>query len=184
MEPEKQPEPITTKPKSNKLPLIILTLLVLVALGATGYVYKLLKTEKANHAQTADKLTAQTKVVDDNAQVIRDSRLEPSFRTVMQDNANRTCTSGSGVVFNTTTSEEKNSDKTVKKYFAVGQFVCNNGNTAIAGPIRFVGVESYDGSKWDFTYGSSSSTPTSLPDYIFKTDPALYNRKFNNPSKL
>lgn len=184
METDKQPESTPTKSKSNLVLLIVLVILLLAALGSAGYAYTLLKTEEANHAKTQEKLTAQTKIVDDNEQVIRDARLEPAFRPVLQDNANKTCPSGSGVVFNTTTSEEKNADNSVKKYFAVGQFVCNNGNMAQASPIRFAAAQSYDGKTWSFTYGSSSSTPSSLPGYIFNTDSDLYNRKFNNPNKL
>ena len=170
--------------KSNKgliVVLIVIIILLIAASGALGYFWK---QEVDDHGLTVKQLTEQTNIVNENSQVIRDAKLEPSFRKVLQDHANNDCSSKSAVVFNTTTSIEKNGDNSTKKYFAVGQFVCNNGGMAIGSPIRFSAAQSQDGITWEFTYGSSSADPTSLPGYIFNTDPALYNRKYNNPKQF
>jgi hypothetical protein len=167
------------KSKALVIVLIIIIVLLTVVCGILGY---FLKKEVDDHGSTVRQLTAQTNIVNENAQVIRDAKLEPLFRKVSQDNANRNCSSASAIIFNTTTSLEKNADGTIKKYFAVGQFICNNGNIADAGPIRFVVAQSRDGITWEGNYISSTNTPTSLPRYIFNSDAALYNRKYNNPS--
>lgn len=166
----------TTKSKKGLVVIIVLLLSVLAAVGY--FLYK----ENNDHSSTIQQLTNQTIIVNDNAQVIRDAKLEPSFRKLLQERANDSCSvSRSAVLFNTTTSLEKNGDGSIKKYFAVSQFICSNGDSALTGPIRFSAAQSYDGIDWTFTYGSSTSQPTSLPNYIFDTDPALYNRKYNNP---
>lgn len=176
------PQVVTTKP-NRAATAVLITLLVLLVAGtaALGYFFK---KEFDAHGTTKRELSEQTKIVNDNAQIIRDAKLEPGFRKVLQDHANRDCSSNSAVLFNTTTSLEKNGDGSTKKYFAVGQFICNNGGIALAGPIRFSAAQSTDGITWEFTYGSSSGEPTSLPGYIFDTDSALYNRKYNNPKKF
>lgn len=170
--------------KSNKGVVICLTIfivLLIVGLATAGYFYK---KEYDAHKVTKQQLANQTAIVNDNAQVIRDAKLEPNFRKVLQDHANLDCISKSAVLFNTTTSEDKDANDLVKKYFAVGQYICNVGNVVSGGPIRFAAATSPDGITWEFTYGSSSGEPTSLPGYIFKTDPALYNRKYNNPKSF
>lgn len=170
--------------KSNKGVIICLTIfiiLLIAGLVSGGYFYK---KEYDAHQVTKQKLADQTAIVNENAQVIRDAKLEPNFRKVLQDHANLDCVSKSAVMFNTTTSEDKDANGSVKKYFSVGQYICNNGSVASGGPIRFAAATSRDGITWEFTYGSSTSEPTSLPGYIFKTDPALYNRKYNNPKSF
>lgn len=182
-----QPEYQTAQPvnqKSNKGLVIFLIIFIVLLIGGAatlGYFYK---KEYDAHKVTKQHLAEQTAIVNENTQVIRDAKLEPNFRKVLQDHANSECISKSAVLFNTTTSEDKNADGTVKKYLAVGQFICNNGNMAVASPIRFASATSKDGVTWEFTYGSSSVEPTSLPTYIFNTDPALYNRKYNNPKSF
>ncbi len=173
---------LPTAPHKQKktLPLIVIVVLIILIAGsgALGYYYK---KEVDAHRSTAKQLTAQTNVIYENAQTLRDAKLEPSFRKVLQDHANSDCSSKSAVLFNTTTSVEKNLDGSAKKYFSVGQYVCNNGGMTLAGPIRFASSQSVDAITWEFTYGSSTLEPTSLPGYIFNTDPALFNRKYNNP---
>lgn len=152
----------------------LLALIVVLAAGfvATGY---LLNKERTEHA-------AAQKILDENAQVIQAAKLESGFRKVLQEHVDRECYAGqSGILFNTATSVEKNDDGSVKKYFAVGQYVCTSDNNVLAGPIRFTAAQSYDGATWQFTYGASTVEPRSLPSYIFNTDPALYNLKYNNP---
>lgn len=183
---QQQPIIVTKSNKSTIITLIIVTVLLIVGIAVVGYFFK---QEVDKHSKTTGQLDEKvkqladlTKLVDENAQIIRDAKLEPAFRKVLQDHANQECTaSKSAVLFNTTTSLEKNGDGSIKKYFAVGQFICNNGGMALASPIRFSAAQSKDGITWEFTYGSSSGEPTSLPSYIFNTDPALYNRKYNNP---
>lgn len=178
------PQPvIITKPnKGLETVLIIIIIVLLAGIGAVGY---FLKKEIDEHAATSSELASKTKIVDENAQMIREAALEPAYRKVLQDHANKECfSSKSAVLFNTTNSAEKNGDGSIKKYFAVGQFICNNGGMALASPIRFSAAQSRDGITWEFTYGSSSGEPTSLPGYIFNTDPALYNRKYNNPKSF
>ncbi len=182
MQPENSSIPqqfVAPKPKKSRpWALMFISIVLLCAVGALGYY---LKSEIEAHRTTSKQLTEQTNIIHENTQTIRDARLEPSFRKVLQDNANRDCSSNSAVLFNTTTSIEKNLDGTAKKYFAVGQYVCNNGGVALGGPIRFASAQSVNAITWDFTYGSSTLEPTSLPSYIFNTDPALFNRKYNNP---
>jgi hypothetical protein len=183
MEPQQTnfvPMPQQSKNKSN-IWLIFLALVLLLGMAVLGY---FLKKEVNKHSSTISQLQAQTEIVNSNAQVTRDSKLEPAFRPVLQQNANRECSSGSAVLFNTTTSEEKNTDGSVKKYFAVGQYFCNNGNLVLQGQLMLIAAQSTNGNSWEFTYRSSSENSTALPGYIFDTDPALYNRKFNNPQKL
>lgn len=170
--------------KSNKgvvVCLIVFIVLLIAGLATGGYFHK---KEYDAHQVTKQQLAQQVAIVNTNAQVIRDAKFEPNFRKVLQDHANLDCVSKSAVLFNTTTSEEKNGDGSVKKYFAVGQYICSIGNVAAGGPIRFAAATSRDGITWEFTYGSSTGEPTSLPGYIFKTDPALYNRKYNNPKSF
>ena len=164
--------------KNRKWLIITLVILLILALGGAGTLGYFFVQETKDHDSTIKQLDSQTKIVNDNAQLIRDSKLEPAFRSVMQTSANRNCSSGSAIVFNTTTSLEKNSDGSTKKYIAVGQAVCNDGDSAQSGKILFVAVQSYDSITWEGSYVA----PSKLPKYIFNTDPALYNRKFNNPA--
>lgn len=164
--------------KSHKGLIISLVVLLVLALGGAGTSGYFFVQETKDHDSTIKQLDSQTKIVNDNAQLIRDSKLEPAFRSVMQTSANRNCSSGSAIVFNTTTSLEKNSDGSTKKYIAVGQAVCNEGDSVQSGKVLFVAVQSYDSITWEGSYVA----PSKLPKYIFNTDPALYNRKFNNPA--
>ena len=150
----------------------------IIGAGLLGF---LLKKEADKLGNAVKELQAQTKIVNDNAQVIRDAALEPSFRQTLQEGANRACDYNSAVLFNPTTSLEKNTDGSVKKYYAVSQYFCNRGTEVVMGYMGYVAAQSYDAKKWNFTYGNSTSDAT-LPNYIFNTDPALYNRKYNNPA--
>lgn len=166
----------------------LLVVILLLATAGAGYLYY---SEVQAHDKTKQELTEVKEELSDiktefeeQAQVLQDARLEPGFRKVLQDNANRNCSSNSAILFNTTTSPEKNGDGSIKKFFAVGQYVCNNGEQILSEPVRFVAAQSYDEATWEFTFGSGTASPVSLPSYIFDTDPALFNRKYNNPNRF
>jgi type II secretory pathway pseudopilin PulG len=184
MQPHNETSPEKVTVKSNKPLVITLIIVIVVLIGGCAALGYFLKKQVDDQSSTKRQLSEQTKIVNDMAQVIRDSKLEPSFRKVLQDNANRECSSGNALLFNSTTSLEKNGDGSTKKYFAISQYFCHIGETATTGPIRFAAAQSYDGITWEFTYGSSTRTPVSLPHYIFDTDPALFNRKYNNPKSF
>lgn len=171
---------LTPQPKTKNIVWIVIAVILLIASCALGYLLYIEK-EKSSDLQT--ELNEKVEYINENAQVIRDAEMEPGFRPLLQERANKECIGEkeTAVVFNTTTSPEKNEDGTVKKYYAVGQYFCNIGDSVVNGSIRFVAAQSYDGDNWEFTYGSGSENPVLLPGYIFNTDKNLYNRKYNNP---
>ncbi len=168
--------------KQQKPKRLLYVALITMTVGA-GTLGLLLKKEADKLGSAVRELQAQTEIVNNNAQVIRDAKLEPSFRSVMQSRANESCTGSTAVLFNIVTSEEKANNQ-LKKYFAVGQYFCNIGNKAQDSYIRFIAFQSNsEAKKWDFTYdsGGSKDTASSLPGYIYNTNPALYKRTYNNP---
>ncbi len=184
--------PQSMKPNSSK-PIIITLIIVLVAcLIAAGLLGFAFKKELDYHSATRDdrdakivELEEKSKLLEKHAQVIQDADFEPKYWNKMQESANQQCYStGSAILFNTTVSPEKNSDGSIKKYFAVGKYICNSGNTAFRSDISFVALQSFDTDNWEFTYGSGSADPNSLPSYIYDTDPSLFKRKYNNPNRF
>lgn len=170
------PEITVDKPTKGKGLTIFLVILIVLLAGAALYLGYTLMQEKDKHQQAQKALQEQTKIVNDNAQSIRDAALQASYMPVLQQNGARECATRSAVIVNPTTSLEKRSDGSTKKTYAVGQLVCNNGNDVVSGTLVFVGVQSYDGKKWEFTYSGPQ-----IPNYIYNTDPNLYNWKYNNP---
>ncbi len=175
------PEINTTPPVKSNRKIVILTILLVIALLGAGVLGFLLKKEADKLGNAVNELRAQTKIVNDNAQSIRDAKLEPSFRKTLQQAANRSCDYDSAILYNPTTSLEKKPDGSIKKYFAVSQYFCNSGNQTILGYIGYVAAQSYDGMKWEFTFGNGTAD-LRLPNYIYNTDPELFNRKYNNPA--
>ena len=177
--------------KSTIIISILVTLLI-ISLAANAVLGVAFNKEINYHKETRNErdqkiqeLVEKSQKLEANAQVIQDAELEPKYWGAMQENANRQCHSPatSALVFNTTTSPEKNADGSVKKYFAVGKYVCNSGNTVFQSDIRFIVLQSRDMVNWEFTYGSSSSDPNALPGYVYDTNPSLYKRKYNNPNR-
>lgn len=182
-------DPSQLKPTKKKKPVVLIVLLIITILAAGGIGYLLMQEKSAHSKTTSDlgkimtELQAKTAELNEAGKKLEQTKYQDSIRAALQPRNNRECGNTSSIVFNITTSTEKNSDGSIKKRFGVGQFICNNGNSPGTYPIRFSVVQSYDdGKTWEFTYGSSTVEPSHLPNYIYNTDPNLFKTAYNNPS--
>jgi len=173
-QPQPTPMPMSAPKKKRPVLLIILCLLLLAAAGGLGYMYY---TEQQAHTKTKQELSDANATLEKNAEVIRTAELLPGFSPVIQQGADTDC-SGTAQLFKPATSVEKNSDGSIKKYFGVMQYVCYSGSGIVTGTPRFSAAQSYDGTKWEFTYGSSTTDPLAMPKYIYSTDSAMYDSRY------
>lgn len=174
----------SSKPKKGilkKLFLILLTLITLGAVSTLGYLYydtsKMLSNSKSELTATLSKFAA---LEEDKKQAVYADRAHDA----LVENAKRECFEGSktATVFNKTVGFAKMGTAGTRPV-AVGQFVCMNGKDVLAKPIRFIAVQSYDdGATWEMTYGSSTSNPYELPNWIYETNPKAFDRAYNNPT--
>lgn len=147
--------------KTKSIIVISLLVLMLVAIGALGYLYYATNKTLDKKAQ---ELSAAYQEVERHKAIAEKHEAVATFIAEQNDDAlSRQLCGGTPVgMF----------DVHINDKFAVFRYLCSE--LTSAAPIRIAALKKLQSGLYEFTYGSSDDTPNNLPSYIYDSEPDFF----------
>ena len=153
------------KPKGRKLA-IFTTILVMLLIGATGFLgYTYKKTNDTLKTQS-EKLSETYKTVEKFQVILDEKEAADDFRAAYNNEAlSRSQCGGRALMM---------SDVHVNDKFAVFRYLCENSS----GPIRIASFKKLNTGAYEFAYGASTIEPNGLPGFIYDSEPLYFGQVY------
>lgn len=158
--------PVQTLPKKDKgggVFVLVVTILLFLAAGALGYLYK---TTNDSLKEKSEELAKAYTTVEEFQALIDNNPAQKEKDFIVQHNdaeLSRSLCGAQPVLM---------SDVHLNDQFAVFRYLC--ANIDYKTPIRIAALKRLSDGGYEFTYGASTANPNGLPSYIYDSEPEFF----------